>query len=200
VSELEAKSSYSFESQNILKAKEEIPDYVRLKMVSWRRGPALVRVEKPTKIARARSLGYKDKPGFVVVRIRIRRGDLHRRKIMGGRRPRRYGYNKLTHGKSEKWIAEERVQDKYPNLSVLNSYYLAEDGKYKFFEVILVDPSHPNIKNDPHLSWTGEPANIGRVYRGLTSSGKKARGLRKKGKGSEKSRPSIRANGRLRRH
>lgn len=198
--ELEAKSSYSFESQNILKAKEELSDYVRNRMVAWRRGPAIVRVEKPTKIGRARSLGYKDKPGFVVVRIRIRRGDLHRRNIMGGRRPRRYGYNKLTHGKSEKWISEERVQDKYPNLNVLNSYYLSEDGKYKYFEVILVDPNHPNIAKDKNISWIKEPSQKGRVYRGLTSSGKKARGLRKKGKGSEKSRPSIRANGRLRRH
>ncbi len=200
MSKLDAKSSYSFESQNILTAKEDIPEYIRNRMVSWRRGPAAVRLEKPTKIGRARSLGYKDKPGFVVVRIRVRRGDLHKRNIMGGRRPRRRGYNKLTHGKSEKWIAEERVQDKYPNLNVLNSYYLAEDGKYKFFEVILVDPNHPNIKNDPRYSWAGENAHKGRVYRGLTSAGRKARGLRKKGKGSEKSRPSIRANGRLRRH
>lgn len=200
MSKLDVKSSYSFESHNFLTSKEEIPEYVRNRMVLWRRGPAIVRVGKPTKIARARSLGYKDKPGFIVVRIRIRRGDLHRRNIMGGRRPRRYGYNKLTHGKSEKWIAEERVQDKYPNLNVLNSYYLAEDGKYKFFEVILVDPNHPNIKKDEHYSWTSDSVHKGRVYRGLTSSGKKGRGLRKKGKGSEKSRPSIRANGRLRRH
>ena len=30
----------------------------------------------------------------------------------------------------------------------LNSYYLAEDGKHKFYEVMFVDPTHPSILND----------------------------------------------------
>ncbi len=37
----------------------------------------------------------------------------------------------------------------------------------------------------------------GRAFRGLTSAGRKSRGLRRKGKGAEKVRPSLRANKRL---
>jgi large subunit ribosomal protein L15e len=197
---LDSKSSYSFQSGNFLSTKEDQKAMVRERMTEWRAAGAIERVETPTKLARARELGYKAKPGFVIVRAKVKRGGLHRKKIKGGRRPKRYGYNKLTHGKSEKWIAEERAQKRYPNLQVLNSYYLAEDGKYKFYEVMLVDPSNSNISKDKNLAWLSSPKQRGRVYRGLTAAGKKARGLSGKGKGSEKSRPSIRANGRLRRH
>lgn len=197
---MDAKSSYSFQAGNFITLKEDHKEAYRLRMVEWRSAGTVERLPSPTKIARARALGYKAKAGFVILRVRVKRGDLHKEKIMGGRRPRRYGYNKLTHGKSEKWIAEERAQKRYPNLVTLNSYYLAEDGKYKFYEVLLVDPANPTIKNDKNLSWTISNKHRGRVYRGLTASGKKARGLSGKGKGSEKSRPSIRSNGRLRRH
>ncbi|MEM0158478.1 MAG: 50S ribosomal protein L15e [Thermoplasmataceae archaeon] len=169
------------------------------RMISWRNGPAIERVEFPTRLDRARSLGYRRKNGIIVVRARVRRGGRNRPKIMGGRRPRRLAYSKLTPKKSIQWIAEERVADKYPNMEVLNSYYTGEDGEYKYYEVILADPSHPEINSDPKISWIAEPQNTGRVYRGLTSAGYKGRGLRTGRKGSSKSRPSIRSNGRLRR-
>ncbi len=132
------------------------------RMVEWRRGNAFVRVERPTRIDRARELGYRAKQGYVVVRARVRRG--------GRRRPR------AKH---------------YPNLEVLNSYWVGEDGMHKYYEVILVDPNHPAIRNDPKINWICNPANRGRVFRGLTSAGKKGRGLLYKGKGAEKIRPSI---------
>ena len=68
---------------------------------------------------------------------------------------------------------------------------VGEDGKHKFFEVILVDPHHPVIVNDPKIKWINEVQHTGRVYRGLTSAGRKTRGLRKKGIGTEKVRPST---------
>jgi large subunit ribosomal protein L15e len=96
------------------------------------------------------------------------------------------GVTKITPQKSIKRIAEERVARKYPNLEVLNSYWVWEDGKFKFYEVILVDPHHPSIKNDPNIKWIGEKQHTSRVFRGLTSEGKKTRGLRNKGMGAEK--------------
>lgn len=197
---LPSKSSYSFQSDNFLAAKEDLKSMVRERMTQWRASGTVERLSTPTKLSRARALGYKAKPGFVVVRVKVSRGGLHKKKIMGGRRPKRYGYNKLTHGKSEKWIAEERAQRRYPNLVLLNSYYLAEDGKHKFYEVMLVDPRNHNISKDKNLKWTADSTQNGRVFRGLTTAGKKSRGLATTGKGTEKSRPSIRANGRLRRH
>jgi large subunit ribosomal protein L15e len=94
---------------------------------------------------------------------------------------------KITMRKNLKWIAEERVSKKYPNMEVLNSYWVAQDGKHKYFEVILVDPLHPAIMNDPEFQWVQNQKN--RALRGKTSAAKKSKGLRKKGKGAEKVRP-----------
>ncbi|MCL6015344.1 MAG: 50S ribosomal protein L15e [Candidatus Thermoplasmatota archaeon] len=179
--------------------KSEILLFQRERMIDWRKGNSIERLEHPTRLDRARSLGYKAKIGYIVVRSRVRRGGSNRPKIMGGRRPRRLAYSKLTRKKSIQWIAEERAADKYPNTEVLNSYYVGEDGFYKYYEIILVDKNQPTIYKDNRISWISEPQNKGRVYRGLTSAGYKGRGLRTGRQGSAKSRPSIRANDRLRR-
>ncbi len=161
------------------------------RMVEWRRGPAFARLEHPTRIDRARELGFRAKQGYVVVRARVRRGGRRRPSPMGGRHPKRRGIVKITMAKSTQRIAEERTARRYPNLEVLNSYWVGEDGMHKYYEVILVDPQHPAIRNDPKINWICEPANRGRAYRGLTSAGKKGRGLLYKGKGAERARPSV---------
>ena len=164
------------------------------RMIEWRKEPSIVRVEHPTRIDRARALGYKAKQGYIVVRVRVRRGGLRKRRIKGGRVPSKKGILKITMGKSIQRIAEERASKKYPNLEVLNSYWVGQDGKHKYYEVILVDPHHPVIRSDPKINWIANQK--GRAERGLTSAGKKGRGLRHKGKGAEKVRPSIRAHDR----
>jgi large subunit ribosomal protein L15e len=67
---------------------------------------------------------------------------------------------------------------------------------HKYYEVILVDPHHSVILSDPKIAWIAEPQHRGRVYRGLTPAGKRGRGLRSKGTGAEKLRPSIGAHDR----
>lgn len=166
----------------------------RDRLMAWRRESTTVRVEKPTRIDRARALGYKAKKGYVVIRIRIRRTRLRKSRPSQGRHTKGQAVRKIQPGKSFRWISEERVARRYPNLEVLNSYPVGEDGRYKWFEVILVDPKSPTIINDPKINWICRPANKGRVFRGLTSAGKKSRGLSKKGTGSEKIRPSLRAH------
>jgi large subunit ribosomal protein L15e len=166
------------------------------RMVEWRRGPAFARIERPTRVNRARELGYRAKQGYVLVRARVRRGGRRRPKPMGGRHPKRRGLVKFTMAKSIQRISEERTARHYPNMEVLNSYWVGEDGMHKYYEVILVDPQHPVIRNDPKINWICAPENRGRVFRGLTSAGKKGRGLVYKGKGAEKIRPSITRHGR----
>ncbi len=163
------------------------------KLISWRKQTTMVRIEKPTKIDRARSLGYKAKQGFVVVRVKIRKGMRKRPKPSMGRKPSKSG-RYFPPGKSLQSISEERVQKKFINMEVLNSYKAGEDGKSKWFEVILIDRSHPAIIKDKDVGRIAKERK--RVLRGLTSAGKRGRGLHKKGKGSEKTRPSIRAGGR----
>jgi len=165
--------------------------------IQWRRENTIVRLERPTRLDRARALGYKAKQGFVVVRARVRRGGLRKHTIKHGRRAKRKGISKITMGKSIQRIAEERTNRHFPNLEVLNSYWVGEDGRSKYYEVILVDPYHPVIENDPKIKWIMAAQHKRRVYRGLTSAGKKGRGLRYKGKGVEKARPSQAARGKL---
>jgi len=170
-----------------------IGELMRERLITWRKQPSILRIEKPTRLDRARKLGYKAKQGFVVVRVRVRRGGLKRPRPRSGRRPKRMGVAKLKPAKSMRLIAEERAARKFPNLEVLNSYWVWEDGRFKWFEVILVDPNHPAIKSDKDINWICERVHRGRVFRGLTSAGKKVRGLRHKGRGAEKARPSRRA-------
>ena len=163
------------------------------RLIAWRKQDVTIKLERPTRIDKARSLGYKAKQGYVVVRQRISRGGHTRPQLKGGRRPKRY-HTRLDLSKNYKQICEERVQKKFTNLVVLNSYWVAEDGKNYWFEVILVDPDHPVIKADKKINWICKSANRSRVFHGKTSAGRKSRGLRGKGKGYEKARPSKRAN------
>jgi large subunit ribosomal protein L15e len=167
------------------------------RLLTWRREHTVTRLERPTRLDRARSIGFRAKGGYIVVRVRVRRGGQRKRAIIAGRRPKHKGINKMTLSKSLRRIAEERAQKHYPNLEVLNSYWVGEDGKQKFFEIILVDPAHPEIRSDPRIAWIGAPNQRGRVYRGLTSAGREGRGLRWKGKGAERMRPSRQANRRI---
>ncbi len=149
---------------------------LRERMTAWRASPVFVKVDKPLRLDRARALGYKDKKGFVVVRVRIIRGGHRRPRPNKGRRSKRLHTRKnLT--MSYQWIAEQRVARKYRNLEVLSSYLIGKDGVHYFYEVILVDPEKPEIKNDKTISWISKSGNRGRAFRGLTSAAKKSRGL-----------------------
>ncbi|NCN86497.1 50S ribosomal protein L15e [archaeon] len=171
--------------------KKPDPKELRERMVEWRRGNVFVKVEKPLRLDRARALGYKDKKGFVIIRIRINRGGHKRPRPNKGRRSKRM-HTRKNLKMSYKWIAEQRVSKKFANLEVLNSYMIGKDGLHYFYEVICVDPSKPEIQNDKTINWICNRTNQNRPERGLTSAAKKSRGLRNKHPTS-KVRPSVRA-------
>lgn len=180
-----------------LKKEWENPDAetLRSRMTDWRASDAVVKVERPLRLNRARALGYKAKKGFVIARVKLKRGGHARPRPNAARRSKRMHTRKNLE-MSYQWIAEQRAARKFSNLEVLNSYLIGKDGIYYFYEVILVDPERPEIKNDRTINWIGKSGNRGRVFRGLTSSGKKSRGLLSKSR-QMKVRPSIRARGRL---
>ncbi len=186
------RSSYSYIGETWKKPQENFGEAFRARLVEWRKGESIVRVEKPTRLDRARELGYKSKQGFVVVRARILRGGRKRPKRRKGRRSKRQTIRKVLK-MNYQWVAEQRAQRKYPNMEVLNSYWIGKDGINYFFEVILVDPSRPEIKADKNINWILSKKHKGRVFRGLTSAARKSRGLRKKGARAVKVRPSVRA-------
>ncbi len=189
-----AKGFYHYIKQTWKKPSEEQIAEFRRKMVAWRAGNRIVKLEKPTRLDRARALGYKAKKGFIVARVVIERGGRRRPRHKKGRKSRTQTIRKVLK-MNYQWVAEQRAQRKFINLEVLNSYKIGKDGKYYFFEVILVDPFKPEIQNDSDINWICKPESKNRVFRGLTSAAKKSRGLRTKSR-NLKVRPSLRAWGR----
>lgn len=163
--------------------KKNLGELWKQRLILWRREPATVKVKHSTRIDRARSLGYKAKQGVFIVRQRVKRGGHRRETYRGGKRTKRMGVN-LPLRKSYQIIAEERAQRKYPNCEVLNSYFVAKDGIYSWYEIIMVDRAHPSVLASKELR--NVVLEKGRVHRGLTSAGRKSRGMRHKGRGAEK--------------
>ncbi len=175
----------------LIPERPELQQLWRERIIAWRREPTIVRLMRPTRIDRARILGYKAKKGYFVVRVRVLRGGRMREKFHGGRKSTKMRRMKVL-DMNYQTIAERRANKPYSNAEVLNSYFLAQDGKHYWYEVILVD--REQVGTYPGMEWVHAPANRGRVYRGLTSSARKSRSLRGKGKGYEKMRPSKKAN------
>ena len=186
-------SYYKYAREHYEQPKENLDELWQQRLVQWRKQDSLTRIDNPTRIPKARELGYKSKGGFVIVRSRVSKGSSKRERLKAGRRPKRTGQSRYSPKKSKRVIAEQRASDKYENLEVLNSYWVAEDGNHKWYEVIMVDPESPEIQNDEDIKWICDQRN--RAERGLTPASRESRGLQNKGKGAEKLRPSQEANG-----
>merc|ERR1719498_2133958 len=169
---------------------------LRVRCWEYRQLPAIHRVSKPSRLDKARALGFKQKQGYSVYRIRIRRGGrkraVHKGIVYG--KPVHLGIRKLKKTRSHRSVAEEKVGRRCSNMRVLNSYWVGQDAANKFFEVIVVDPAHNAIKKDPRINWIVSEKHNKRELRGLTSAGKKYRGLRMKGYKAHNIRPSRRAD------
>ena len=190
-----ARSAYSYIRDAWQSPKEgKLAELQWQRKQEWRKQGAIERIDRPTRLDKARSLGYKAKQGIVVARVAVRKGGARKQRHKAGRRSKRQGVNRIGRRKSIQRIAEERASRKYPNLRVLNSYWVGEDGSQKWHEVILVDPNHPAIQNDDDLNWICDSQHNQRAFRGLTSAGDKGRGMRTRGKGTEQVRPSINSN------
>jgi len=157
--------TYKLIQKTFQKEYKERSELYRERLFEWRKQPPVIQIEKPTNIAAARRKGYKAKEGFIVVRVRVKRGKRKTKKRMRGRKPSKTG-KFVSRQKSLQLIAEERAGRKFKDkgYEVLNSYFVGSDGTYKFFEVILVSDKVMKLQK-------------GRVFRGLTYQGRKMRGL-----------------------
>ena len=124
---------------------------LRERAISWRKENAVTRIERPSRLLRARRLGYKAKQGIIVIRMRVGSGGMRRQRPRGGRRPKHLGVTRIKQDDNMKIVAQRRVLEKYPNMKLLGSYFLNKDGKHYWYEVILADPSHPRIAKDKEL-------------------------------------------------
>jgi large subunit ribosomal protein L15e len=126
-------------------------DELKSKTISWRKEPSIHRIPRPSRLDRARKLGYKAKQGIVVVRARVGRGGMRKQRPVAGRRPKHLGVVRIKQGISMRKVAERRVREKFPNMEVVGSYYLHKDGMYQWYEVVLADPMHNSISKDREM-------------------------------------------------
>jgi len=124
---------------------------IRARAIEWRKQRTIMRIDRPSKLQRARALGYKAKKGIAVVRIRVGRGGMRRKRPVSGRRPKHLGVTRMRANVNMQQVAGRRVGEKYPNMKVLGSYFVHKDGKHLWYEVILVDPVNPAIVSDKNL-------------------------------------------------
>ena len=116
--------------------KENSPE-LRARAILWRKEDAATRIERPSRLLRARRLGYKAKQGIVVIRMRVGSGGMRRQRPRGGRRPKHLGVTRIKQDDDMKTVANRRVLEKYPNMKLLGSYFLYKDGKHYWYEAML---------------------------------------------------------------
>jgi len=144
------------------------------RLIEWSASPTVSRVQKPTNLPRARSLGYKAIEGVVVARVRVRKGKRKRAQAGGGRKPSKSG-KFFSRAKSLQAIAEEKAARKFDNCEVLNSYFVGATGSEEFYEVIMLDRASRRVSKDP--LYKSVITHKGRAFRGLSASGRRHRGL-----------------------
>ncbi|KCZ75225.1 hypothetical protein H311_03792 [Anncaliia algerae PRA109] len=147
----------------------------------YRLSTAIHKVERPTHIDKAHLLGYRAKQGYSIYRVRIRRGGRKKKAVNGNThgKPVNAGIYEQKPAQSLQALAEIKLGKKIGNLRILNSYWVGQDGVFKYYEVIVVDPNHNGIRNDPKINFICNPVMKHRECRGLTSATKKSRGLGK---------------------
>merc|ERR1711973_809511 len=154
---------------------------LRVRCWQYRQLHRVHRAPRPTRPDKARRLGYRATQGFVIYRVRVRRGGRKRPVPKGCTygKPKGHGVNHLKPTRNLQAIAEERVGRRLKGLRALNSYWVGQDSTYKYFEVIMIDPHHKAITRDPKINWMCNATQKHRELRGLTSAGKSSRGLGK---------------------
>ena len=85
--------------------RENTPE-IRDRIIGWRKQTAIIKLDHPSRIARAHRLGYKAKQGIIVVRSRVGTGGMRRQRPRGGRRPKHLGVTRIKADVSMKEVAE----------------------------------------------------------------------------------------------
>jgi large subunit ribosomal protein L15e len=142
----------SYQDQTWIRLWKENAPELRSRVIGWRKQNAITRIDRPSRLERARRLGYKAKQGIVVVRMRVGTGGMRKQRPTGGRRPKHLGVTRIKADDNMKTVAERRVLERYPKMKLLGSSYIYKDGRHYWFEIILADPSHPRIAQDKELN------------------------------------------------
>merc|ERR1711890_154672 len=112
----------------------------RIRCWQLRHLSAIHRASRPTRPDKARRLGYRAKQGYVIYRVRLRRGGRKKPVPKGATygKPKREGVNQIKFQRSIQSKAEERAGRLCGALRVLNSYWICQDSTYMYYEVIML--------------------------------------------------------------
>ncbi|MBM2818374.1 MAG: ribosomal protein L15e, partial [Nitrosarchaeum sp.] len=68
----------SIQDKSWIRLLKENSSEIRERVVQWRKENAIIRIDRPSRLQRARRLGYKAKQGIVVVRMRVGTGGMRK--------------------------------------------------------------------------------------------------------------------------
>ena len=108
--------AYKFMSELYRKKQSDVMRFLlRVRAWEYRQLPSIHRASRPSRPDKARRLGYKAKQGYVIYRVRVRRGGRKRpvsKGIVYGK-PKHQGITEIKFKRSLKSVAEERAGRKY---------------------------------------------------------------------------------------
>jgi len=113
--------AYKYLSELYTKKQSDVLQFVsRVRCWEYRQLAVIHRASRPSRPDKARRLGYKAKQGYLIYRIRVRRGNRKRPAPKGATygKPVRQGINHLKFQRGLKATAEERVGRRCGNLRV----------------------------------------------------------------------------------
>ncbi len=142
----------------------------------WRNQGAIERIERPTRLDKARELGYKAKQGIIVVRVSVRKGGARKQRHKAGRRTKRQGVTASAAASPSR--ASPRSAPPAPPEPARAELLRRRTGRPP--EVAGSHPRRPRApghpeRRRPQLDLRDDHA--GRAFRGLTDAGRRNRGL-----------------------
>ena len=166
----------------------------RVRVWEYRQLPSVVRVTRPSRPDKARRLGYKAKQGFCICRARVRAGPQEAREQGHPLRQARAPGCEEAEIRAQPAIGRGGARRARPLRRAPRAQLVLAQRRfvYKYYEVIMVDPMHKVVRNDPRINWICNPVHKHREIRSLTAAGRKYRGLGGKGHNYNKARPSKR--------
>ena len=77
---------------------------LKKRAIIWRKEPTIHRIKRPSRLDRARRLGYKAKQGIIVIRTKVGRGGMRKQRPTSGRRPKHLGVTRIKQAESMRLV------------------------------------------------------------------------------------------------
>merc|ERR1712018_165975 len=149
--------AYKYMTELYRKKQSDVMRYLlRVRCWQYRQLTKVHHAPRSTRPDKARRLGYKNKQGYVIYRIAMRRGGRKRPVAKGcpyGKPKTSGGVKQQKPVRNLQSIAEERVGRRVQGLRVLSSYWVGQDSTYNYWQIFQRSwqgsQVHPNERRLP---------------------------------------------------